>query len=122
MITLFCERRLASVLPSDVTLALRGYLVGLLARREYPPYRGTQIDFEVVAAALSIEPIQLRSAKAQLEPIFDAVSRSVAEAELRPHAAVQSKGGKSTSPRGPRKSVGKPPKTIVEFPEPLQGT
>jgi len=34
MITLFCERRLASVLPSDVTSALQGYLVALLARRE----------------------------------------------------------------------------------------
>jgi len=123
MIELFCERRLASVLPADVTLALQGYLVGLLARREFPPYRGTQIDLAVVAAALSVEVTQLRSAKAQLRPIFDAVSRSVAEAELRPRVVERNKAKKkSPSPQKVRKSVSKPLKPIVEFPEPLEST
>lgn len=41
MIALFCERRIASVLPADATLSLQGYLTDLLVRNEFPPYRGT---------------------------------------------------------------------------------
>ncbi|RAU22466.1 hypothetical protein CU669_07125 [Paramagnetospirillum kuznetsovii] len=121
-IELFCMRRLASVLPAEITLALQGYLVGLLARKEFPPYRGTQMDFEAVADAISFEAAPLRSVKAKLQPIFDAVCRSVAEAELRLRAHKGGKAKKSTSPRGEvaRRPVGRPRKAIEEFPEPVE--
>lgn len=122
MIALFCEHRLTSVLPIDVILPLQDYLTELLARREFPPYRGTRVDLEAVAAALSVEVGQLRLATAELRPILDAVARAVAEAELRPRAAVCTDSERSAPPRETKKSAGRPPKVIVEFPEPLETT
>lgn len=46
-------------------------------------------------------------------------SCSVAEVELQPQTAAYS-GGRKSPP--PKKSKGKPPKAVVEFPEPLEGT
>jgi hypothetical protein len=109
-IELFCERRLAPVLPADITLALQGYLVGLLARKEFPPYRRAQIDFEAIAEAISYEAAPLRSQRAQLQPILDAVARSVAEAELRLRANNSGKARKSAPPREAKRPVGRPRK------------
>ncbi|ARJ65675.1 hypothetical protein WV31_08405 [Magnetospirillum sp. ME-1] len=116
---MFCERRLAPVLPADLTLALQGYLVGLLARKEFPPYRGTQIDFEAIADAISYEAAPLKSQRAQLQPILDAVARSVAEAELRLRANNGDKARKCTPPREAKRPVGRPRKAIVDFPDPV---
>ncbi len=118
MIALFCERRIASVLPADATLALQGYLTDLLVRNEFPPYRGTHIDLDVVAAALVVDVALLRQVRAHLRPIFDAVARAVAEEELRPRTSnARTKGAQA---RGSKTSVGRPAKVVVEFPEPLE--
>lgn len=61
-IALFCERRLTPVLPAHVVPALQGYLTDLLVRKEFPPYRGTCIDLEALAEALSVDVTTLRAA------------------------------------------------------------
>lgn len=54
---------------------LQGYLTDLLVRKEFPPYRGTCIDLEALAEALSVDVTALRAAKMHLRPIFDAVAK-----------------------------------------------
>lgn len=121
-IALFCERRLTSILSAGVILALQGYLTGLIIRREFPPYRGTRIDLDVVAAALGVEVAELRAARSLLKPIFDAVARAVADAELGPRSrdCIDSAGDKSAPKSAKRR--GRQPKAIVEFPEALETT
>jgi hypothetical protein len=138
-IALFCERRLSAILPSDDVRALQEYLTELLRRREYPPYRGVQLDLEAVATLLSADVTRVVSARPHLRPIFDAVARAVAEAELRPRPASQTRGTRqaATSPGNPAtwsaglktpqvqkttKPAGRPRKPVIEFPEPLAST
>ena len=40
MLSEFCDKRLAPVLPEEVVKRLHHYLGELLARKEYPPRRG----------------------------------------------------------------------------------
>ena len=109
-IALFFECRLTRLLAADTIQALQGYLEGLLARREFPPYRGTRIDLDAVAAALGAEVTQLRAARSQLHPIFDAVARAVADAELRPRTKGRNDRDGDKSVQGSMKRPGRRPK------------
>ena len=44
MLSEFCEKRLAPVLPEEVVKRLHQYMGELLAQQEYPPYRGAGLD------------------------------------------------------------------------------
>ncbi len=121
-IALFFECRLTRLLAADTIQALQGYLEGLLARREFPPYRGTRIDLDAVAAALGAEVTQLRAARSQLHPIFDAVARAVADAELRPRTKGRIDRDGDKSVQGSMKRPGRRPKAIVELPQALETT
>ena len=83
MVSEFCTKRLAPVLPQEVVQTLYRYMVELLARDEYPPYRGAGLDLTALAQSLSLERAMLQSHKAQLSSVFDAVARAVAEGRLR---------------------------------------
>lgn len=83
MLSEFCEKRLAPTMPGEVVKTLHQYMVDLLAREEYPPYRGAGLDLTALAQMLSIDRVLLLAQKAQLRPVFDAIARHVAEARLR---------------------------------------
>lgn len=110
MVSEFCTKRLAPVLPQEVVQTLYRYVVELLAREKYPPYRGAGLDLTVLAQTLSLDRALLQSQKAQLRSVFDAVARAVAEGRLRsglPNRrcpATQGSAGQSSPPSVPRAS------------------
>ena len=52
MLSEFCDKRLAPVLPEEVVKRLHQYMGELLAQQEYPPYRGAGLDLTAVAERL----------------------------------------------------------------------
>ena len=129
MITTFCEKRLAPVFsPQDVEV-LRGHLVDLLERNEYPTYRGSRLDVRALAEGLGLDARHLMAERSNLQPIFDAVARSVTESALRPEThgrhchptnpTYQTMSESHSDGRGRR---GKPPRPVAEFPDPLEAT
>lgn len=78
MISDFCRLRVAKVLNDEEREAIGQYLNGLVELMVFPPYRGRWIDFTEVSIAAGVELTKLQSARHDLQPIFDAVSRSVA--------------------------------------------
>ncbi|NKI59616.1 hypothetical protein HCG46_15185 [Labrenzia sp. PO1] len=129
MITTFCEKRLAPVFaPQDVEV-LRGHLVDLLERNEYPTYRGSRLDVRALAEGLGLDSRRLMAERSNLQPIFDAIARAITERSLRPEAYEQTYQSTSVTPRtapeyhsGGRGRRGKPPQPVVEFPDPLEAT
>jgi hypothetical protein len=129
MITTYCEKRLTPVFaPQDVE-ALRGHLVDLLERNEYPTYRGSRLDFRALAEGLGLDARRLMAERSNLQPIFDAVARAITEISLRPEAYEQPYQPTSHAPlatpkydSGGRVRRGKPPRPVVEFPDPLEAT
>lgn len=133
MLSEFCEKRLAPALPREVVKTLHQYMCELLAREEYPPYRGAGLDLMALAQMLSIDRGLLLAQKAQLRPVFDAIARHVAEARLRSglparrtrlSAEAAATVSQPTPPRTktsrpPRNSTGRPPRPVIEFPVPL---
>lgn len=83
MLSDFCAKRLAPVLPEEVVKRLHQYMGELLAQQEYPPYRGAGLDLTALAETLSLDLGLLKAQKAQITPIFDAIARAVAEGRLR---------------------------------------
>ncbi|MFN3132436.1 hypothetical protein [Roseibium sp.] len=139
MIATYCEKRLASVFTSEEVKVLRGHLVDLLEQNEYPVYRGNRLDVWNLADQLELESDRLKSERSSLQPIFDAVTRSVTENSLRLYTndkpgtqegtlkcALGPKDDMyqvtSSRCRGNNKRRGKAPQPIVEFPEPLETT
>lgn len=127
MIETFCERRLVPVFASQDVEVLRGHLVDLLERNEYPTYRGSRLDVRALAEGLGLDPGRLMAERSNLQPIFDAVARSITEDALRPesnkrHGRPESYADRQNSERhsGGRERRGKPARPIVEYPEPLQ--
>lgn len=125
MITSFCKVRLGNVLSVREVRAVSEYLVALLQLKAFPPYRGKWIDWSEVAAATGMAAALLNATRHQLQPIFDALSRTVAMNDIAgsvppsarrpgapPEVAVAVEA-KLRSRRGPA------PKPIVEFPEPV---
>lgn len=83
MLSDFCAKRLAPVLPAEVVKRLHHYVAELLAREEYPPYRGAGLDLTAVAETLSLDINILQPQNAQITPVFEAIARAVAERRLR---------------------------------------
>lgn len=134
----YCNLRLAPVLEPEEVSTVREYLVDLLDRDEYPPYRGSGLDIKALADQLGMDPIRLAQVRASLQPIFDAVARAVAEYRLRPQAKSRPKSASAPErartnrkvakapPASPCASKGsrpgRRPKPVVEFPDPLERT
>lgn len=134
----FCELRLAPVLEPTEVESLRQCLVGLLERKEYPPYRGSGLDIKALAELSTVDARRLAVVRSHIRPIFDAVTRAVAESRLRlepkrklRQAVMQSGSAKrslklerpmasATTPE--RKRPGRRPREVVEFPELLEAT
>lgn len=130
----YCDLRLAPVLEPEEVGAEREYLASLLVRNEYPPYRGGGLDLKALVDQLGMDPTRLAQVRASLQPIFDAVARTVAEYRLRPQAKSRLKS--SSAPERARtnrkvakvppasssarkgKRPGRRPKPVVEFPDP----
>ena len=136
MVSEFCAKRLAPVLPEGVVQTLHRYMVELLAREEYPPYRGAGLDLTTLAQVLSLDRALLQSQKAQLSSVFDAIARAVAEGRLRSAlptrrrratqeealAALPSPKTRAKVSARTGKRPGRQPRPVVEFPEPLSST
>lgn len=130
MLSDFCAKRLAPVLPEEVVKRLHHYMGELLAQQEYPPYRGAGLDLTAVAETLSLDLNILKPQKAQITPVFDAIARAVAEGRLRAgvpsrqRSIPREKAGSAVIPqtkRAPqsRKVPGRQRRPVIEFPEPL---
>lgn len=128
----FCEARLTSIFTEGEVRLLYRCLVVLLARNEYPPYRGSGLDLQSLSAMLDIDVDRFRAHRATLQPILDAVAREVSNAALRPGraggrptryissgSAINPTGARATGTEKVRKKPGVQPRAVVEFPEPL---
>ncbi|KQT65856.1 hypothetical protein ASG54_03390 [Aureimonas sp. Leaf460] len=130
-IDLYCKVRLADLLPQDDLDRLRDYLDDCLTRNLFPPYRGRAIDIGLIADAAGIEPHVLASARAQIQPICDAICRALADQPLTSPASKQeprrrtrpAPSAATTADREPssalRAKPGPKPRPIEEHPEPL---
>jgi hypothetical protein len=117
MISEFCVRRLTPVFTPVEISSLRDYLIGLFAQKKYPPYRGARLDIQTIALEVGILTDRLFPARRDIRPIFDALTRFVAEGELRPAREADIVRSLPKPQRGGRR-----PKTVVEFPEPIATT
>ncbi|MBO6894284.1 MAG: hypothetical protein JJ866_20240 [Roseibium sp.] len=129
MIEAYCDKRLAKSFSEDELVVIRGHLIGLLERSEYPIYRGSRLDVRALADTLCLDSHRLKAERSNIQPIFDAVSRSITEFALRPEAGQRNSRHegcdhqiKSLHHKDGRRRRGKPPPPIVEFPEPLETT
>ncbi|POF32615.1 hypothetical protein [Roseibium marinum] len=129
LIEAYCEKRLLPVFSSQVVEVLRRHLVDLLERKEYPAYRGSRLDVRALAEGLGLDSRHLMAERSNLQPIFDAVTRSITENALRPEAherdsQLREQVHQTTSERhsSGHKRRGKPPRPVVEFPDPLEPT
>lgn len=110
----YCRVRLGAVLDEHDENGIKQYLQQLLDERQFPPYRGQLLDLTIVSEQTGIAVDVLRLHRKLVQPIFDAVSRWVAndavtradEAE-RPRKSIR-----------PRKS-GQQRRPIIEFPKAL---
>tara|TARA_R110002124_G_scaffold63350_19_gene173166 strand:+ start:3342 stop:4673 length:1332 start_codon:yes stop_codon:yes gene_type:complete len=134
MISDFCRVRLLNVLEESERNAVCQYLTDLLELLTFPPYRGKWIDWAQVAIAAGIEKELLQAARHRLQPVFDAVSRTVAMQDsvparrtppdvvlsAAPARIVCSRRTSSSSAEAPMpRKRGPKPEVIVEYPEPL---
>ncbi|SMQ85921.1 hypothetical protein SAMN06295905_3216 [Devosia lucknowensis] len=124
MISDFCRLRLKTVLDSDEIEVMTKYLVGLIELMAYPPYRGSKADWVMLADATGIEANKLKAAGPRLQPVLDAVARSIA---MEGHAVPPPSTPIATKPTSTgdnqrskaRSRPGPAPKPIIEHPEPL---
>ena len=135
MVAEYCDRRLAPVFAPDIVQILQGCLLDYLNRKEYPPYRSGSLDLVTLAELLSLDVGLLRTKRASLQPVFDAVCGAVAEANLRaepvrrgrmPNARNEANAPRlhpaQPDPSIARRWPGRSPKPIIEFPQPLETT
>lgn len=133
VVTQFCKQRLTGVMPAPDVHALHRYLVELLARQEYPPYRGSRLDLRAVAGTLAIDADRLMSVRPHVQPIFDALARAIAEADLRATGSADRvptqlrdrmiiAEASSTGAATATKRRGRPKKAPVESPAPVAST
>ena len=59
MVAAYCEKRLVPVLSSHEVEVIRGHLVDLLERNEYPTYRGSRLDVRDLADGLGLDTNRL---------------------------------------------------------------
>jgi hypothetical protein len=136
-IAAFCDQRLKDIFMQGEVDALQSYLCSLLERHEFPPYRGTRLDVQEVARVLHMDATCLSAARSVIQPVFDAVARAVASAQLhagskrgraRKYAKLTTVGvlsvPKSSKVPGAQRPEsgrrGPSPRSVVAFPEPLQ--
>lgn len=50
----YCDLKLVPVLEPEEVSTVREYLMGLLERNEYPPYRGSGLDLKALANQLGV--------------------------------------------------------------------
>ena len=139
MVATYCEKRLAPVFTSEEVHVLRGHLVDLLEQNEYPVYRGSRLDVRSLADRLGLDPDRLKAGKVKSSTNIRRCSQ-VSYRKLAPfghksqagtlegtsECALRRNGDLHRRPSSPRsnddQSRGKPPRPIVEFPEPLEPT
>ena len=136
MIQDYCNRRLATFLELHELEILRRYLLGLLERSDYPPYRGSSLNVRELASNTGLNYTRLIAAKSNLSPIFDAIARAATQNQLgaepkqkrkqepsrlaSSERRVPAKNMMSSELIGERKRPGRRPRSVVEFPEPLE--
>lgn len=136
----FCQRRLVSELTPDEITILQHYLCDLLNGRVFPPFRGSHFDHRKVAEDLGMAHERLSMLRPNLQPLFDAVAREIADIALKSKRAggpevvkeptrAQKVARKQPTPAADHATVvvaparrGRSPKIVVEFPEALQMT
>eukprot|EP01037_Dinobryon_pediforme_P025115 gene25115-27140_t len=77
MLSDFCLKRLATVLPPQETARLQAYMLELLDRCEWPPMNGRAVDLGAVAASCSISATELMGAGNIVRHGFDALQREL---------------------------------------------
>ncbi|WP_198137420.1 hypothetical protein [Roseibium aggregatum] len=133
MIAAYCEKRLQPFFSSHEVESLQRHLMALLERCEYPTYKGSRLDIHALADDLGLDAHRLATERSNLQPIFDAVSRSIADTSMHPdtmgrrasrpqEARPDEQVPERSSERLPedRKRRGKQHRPVVEFPDPLQ--
>jgi hypothetical protein len=130
MIETYCTAKVAQVLSPRETELIRRYLVRLLSTKTMPPYKRTWIDCAEVASETEVNVVRLEFAKPQLQPVFDAVRRTVEmSARCKPRHRKDAEKVASNEPLAQVKALCRPDahrkrrtypkKPIVEFPNPL---
>ncbi len=117
MISNFCGVRIAPVLTPRETESLRTYLLNLLHERVFPPYDKHRIDCWAIAQASGVDEERLRNARADIQPVFDAMCRALADSgTVRPKSRmVLLKADPAYKPIGDEKAA-KPKRTPAELP------
>lgn len=110
----YCRMRLQPVLGEQEVAGIKQYLQQLLDERKFPPYRGRLLDPTIISDQTGIAVDVLRHHRKLVQPIFEAVSRWVANDVVAQAATVErprvsSRARKSAQPRRP----------IIEFPDAL---
>lgn len=109
----FCKGEFFSMLTTGEAKALQGYLAGLLAQGQLPPRRGRGVDITAAASAAGIDVDRLKAVRAELRPLLLALTDTVSR-RMSSHEAMGAGDPSTRKRRGPK------PKTIVEFPEPVE--
>lgn len=129
MLSDFCKKRISHVLPPRETERLRIYLVDLLTSGHYPPMRGTDLNWELIAVATELDPELLLAVRDVVRPGIEALQRALKLKQVpRSQKRIIERGphGKRlrSDPSLPfveERSVrprGVPPRPVVEFPDP----
>lgn len=146
----FCRVRLTPILNAE-TARMEGYLLGLIAHREYPPTRGRGVDWKAIADGSGIAHPRLIEVKEEIRPALDAIVRALdaaarREFEPRVRAKAVKPDAKPTPPRARREKSpiidrvqpspleparqsqghherkrGVKPRPVEEFPQPATG-
>ena len=109
-INTYCTAIIAQSLSPRETEQMRRYLLQLLSAKRLPPGRRTQLDYAAIAAETEVNALRLEFAKAELQPVFDAVRRAVGIAPQRPVRSKSSKGDKVAIVKLPASKVPSPRK------------
>ena len=137
-VALYCQVRLKPFLASEAVEQLSSYLQLCLLQRQFPPYRGSSVDVSLIAESTGLDREALRNAQRDLQPICDAICRSLADQPLKEPRRVTARHrntGKRQTPlvlsagasRGPadysstntKQRRGPKPRPIEMHPEPL---
>lgn len=130
MVDTYCTAKVAQALSPRETELIRRYLQKLLSSKQLPPYKHTWIDCPAIAFETEVNVVRLEFAKPKLQPVFDAVRRTVELSFSRKPSVRTLKAAKQAklhvevlteprpaSERPARRKYAKRP--IIEFPEPL---
>lgn len=77
MMSDFCQRRIALVLPPRETENLRKYFLNLIATRTLPPISRKRFDWRLIADECSIDPEQMPAVDRELIPALEMLVREI---------------------------------------------